>query len=139
MTTWICGNDGSRDFDFLGTAYDDVAAYAYDDTSQLTDADYTTQTDEDYVYDDNGNRTLVDGTDTYTTGDHNRLAGDGTYYFAYDNEGNVTGKYSDAAHTTAVEKYTWDHRNRLVQVELYVSGVLDKTIEYAGGTDDFPP
>ena len=124
------------DFDFLGTNYDDDASYTYDDTSQLTDADYTTQADENYVYDDNGNRTLVDGTDTYTTGDQNRLTSDGTYYYTYDNEGNRTGKYSDASRTTPVEKYFWDHRNRMTKTELYVSGELDKTVEYAYDHDN---
>jgi len=130
--TWdAAGRIMDIDFDFLGSAYDDDASYTYDNTSQLTDADYTTQTDEDYDYDANGNRTLVDGTESYTTGDHNRLLSDGTYYYTYDNEGNRTGKYSDPSHTTPVEKYFWDHRNRLTKTELYVSGELDKTVEYA--------
>ncbi len=64
------------------------------------------------------------------------MTSDGTYFYTYDSEGNRIGKYSDASHTTPVEKYFWDHRNRLTKTELYVSGVLDKTVEYAYGHDN---
>ncbi len=129
--TWdAAGRITDIDFDFLGSAYDDDASYTYDDTSQLTDADYTTQTDEDYDYDANGNRTLVDGTESYTTGDHNRLTSDGTYTYTYDNEGNVLTKTNIS--TSQSVEYTWDHRNRLVKITFKNSGgVPTKIVEYA--------
>ena len=47
---------------------EDVNDYGYDATGQLTSADYDTGSDESYTYDSNGNRVLVDGADSYTTG-----------------------------------------------------------------------
>ena len=100
------------DFDFLGSGSDDQADYTYDDTSQLTAADYVSQTDESYTYDNNGNRTLVDGTDSYATGDHNRMTSDGTYAYQYDHEGNRTRKYIasgdvDVENTSGIITTAW--------------------------------
>ena len=78
--------------DFLGTSYDDTASYYYENINQLTAENYNQQADKSYSYDDTGNRTMTG----YSTGDHNRLLSDGTFYYTYDNEGNQTGKYSDA-------------------------------------------
>ncbi len=66
-----------------------------------------------------------------------------TYTFAYDNEGNQTSrteKDSDG-NTVDVEDYSWDFRNRLVEVQSYtVSGTvntLTQTVVY--GYDAFGP
>ena len=77
-------------------------------------------------YDDNGNRTNTG----YATGDHNRLTADGTYTYAYDNEGNIISK-TDTSTSESVE-YTWDHRNRLTKVTFKnSSGTATKVVEYA--------
>jgi RHS repeat-associated protein len=49
----------------------------------------------------------------------NRLTGDGTYSYAYDNDGNMVGRTrtSDGQVTT----YTWDFRNRLTEVLIKTS------------------
>ncbi len=121
------------DFDFESLVGDDgETSYTYDDTGQLTAADYASdwQEDESYVYDDNGNRTLVDGTTSYTTGDHNRLTSDDTYNYTYDGEGNVHTKTTIA--TGESVEYTWDHRNRLTKVTYKNSGgTATKIVEYA--------
>jgi RHS repeat-associated protein len=89
---------------------DGTSDFAYDMTSQLTVADHDYQTDESYSYDVNGNRTMSG----YSTGADNRLLSDGVYNYAYDNEGNRISKTEIA--TGAATHYTWDHRNRLVEV-----------------------
>ncbi|NLS98225.1 MAG: DUF3836 domain-containing protein [Planctomycetaceae bacterium] len=94
--------------------------YSVKFNNQLTGADYDFQTDETYVYDENGNRTLVNGSTSYTTGDHNRLTSDGTYNYTYDNEGNVLTKTNIS--TSESVEYTWDHRNRLVKATFKNSG-----------------
>ena len=128
--TWDAAGE-LTDFDFTSLIGDDgTASYTYDDTSQLTGADYDYQDDESYVYDENGNRTLVDGTTTYTTGDHNRLTSDGTYNYTYDGEGNVLTKTNIS--TGESVEYTWDHRNRLTKVTYKNSGgTATKIVEYA--------
>src|SRR5947209_11531640 len=56
----------------------------------------------------------------YTTGTGNRLTADGTYTYAYDSAGNMTGRTrtSDGQVTT----FTWDFRNRLMEVLIKTSG-----------------
>jgi len=125
------------DFNITSAVGDDGNAdYDYDATGQLTDADYeyfTNQTDEEYTYDDNGNRTEANS-DTYATGDHNRLLEDGTYRYDYDEEGNRTLRYVDVDESeslttgdTEVTEYEWDHRNRLTSVADY-----DDYTDYTG-------
>ena len=112
---------------------DGDADYTYDDTNQLTDANY------------GGNR-ITSNTDTYATGDHNRLTSDGTYNYLYDGEGNRIARFenNDAGDTissgdTNITIYTWDHRNRLTKVTEYATyanyaadpKVPSKIVEYA--------
>jgi YD repeat-containing protein len=104
---------------------DGSSVYAYDQTDQLVAADHSYQPDEAYDYDQNGNRETANG-DAYATGDHNRLAFDGTYWYEYDGEGNRTMRYVwtdvdadgvvDPGERSEVTEYAWDHRNRLVSV-----------------------
>jgi len=56
----------------------------------------------------------------YSTTTGNRLTADGTYTYAYDNDGNMTGrtKTSNGEITT----FTWDYRNRLTEVLIKSSG-----------------
>jgi YD repeat-containing protein len=82
------------------TSPDGTANYTYDSRDQLVGADYDYQDDESYVYDENGNRVTATyestGTETYATGDHNRLLFDGTYRYQHDPEDNRTARFIDA-------------------------------------------
>jgi RHS repeat-associated protein len=62
----------------------------------------------------------------YVTGPNNQLLFDGTYWYAYDAEGNRTARFIDTngngvldAGDAAVTTYSWDHRNRLTRVTDY--------------------
>jgi hypothetical protein len=130
------------DFGFTSLVGDNGdVAYDYDETNQLTDADYSSdwQTDESYTYDENGNR-ITANSDTYATGDHNRLLSDGTYHYKYDGEGNRTARYVDVndndaldSGDTTITEYEWDHRNRLTKIteRAGFGGAATKIIEYA--------
>ena len=67
---------------------------------------------------------------------NNRIATDGTYNYSYDGEGNIVlrTKISDGSYTT----YTWDHRNRLIEVTDFDNQSAELTrIEYGyDGSDD---
>ncbi|MEZ6061267.1 MAG: RHS repeat-associated core domain-containing protein [Planctomycetaceae bacterium] len=93
-------------------------AYEYDALGQLTAADYSSGAsvaDQTFQYDENGNRTDPG----FVVAANNRIESDGTYNYAYDNEGNLirrtqigSGDYTE---------FTWDYRNRLTQVEQFDS------------------
>ncbi len=51
----------------------------------------------------------------YQTGTDNELLSDGTYKYTYDKDGNMTSQTNIA--TGSVTYYTWDYRNRLVEVK----------------------
>jgi RHS repeat-associated protein len=125
------------------TPPDGAVSYSYDSRSQLTGADYDYQDDESYVYDENGNRISAtnesSGTDAYPTGDHNRLAFDGTYTYSYDSEGNRTARFIDldangalSAGDTEVTEYTWDVANRLTRIveRATADGPATKVFDY---------
>jgi RHS repeat-associated protein len=104
--------------DFLKHGAQEVK-YTYDKLGQLTDVDYddnSIQPDEWYRYDANGNRTssYLQGSG-YVTGPYNRLLSDGTFDYEYDNEGSLVRKTQIT--TRAITTFTYDLRNRLVQVE----------------------
>jgi RHS repeat-associated protein len=90
------------------TGPEGTLTYTYDAAGELTAVGGARS--ENYSYDLNGNRTMSG----YTTGTGNRLTGDGTYTYSYDNEGNLVSKtrLSDSEQWT----YTWDYRDRLTQV-----------------------
>jgi len=83
--------------------------FQFDEVGQLEDVDINGIDSEDYAYDDNGNRST--GT---VIGPYNRLLENGTLSYAYDNEGNLTQITSQGG--SPLVTYTWDQRNRLVQV-----------------------
>ncbi|GAB6188178.1 Calx-beta domain-containing protein [Thermopirellula anaerolimosa] len=102
------------------TSSDGTVTYSYDATGQLIGADYSgSPADESYAYDANGNRTNPG----YVIGAGNRLLSDGTYRYLYDAEGNRIARFIDVDEDgvldggdTDITQYTWDNRNRLVQV-----------------------
>ena len=123
---WITSHDSD-------IASEDVTSYTYDNVGQLTGVDYASSTDESYTYDENGNRITANG-DTYTTGDANQTKSDGTYTYIYDDNGNLQFRYVDADESetlnsgdTDITEYTWDNRNRLVEVSEY-----DDYADYTG-------
>ncbi|RCS50455.1 hypothetical protein DTL42_11260 [Bremerella cremea] len=111
-------DEGNRLTDFTVAGYSaEDATYTYDDTDQLTGADRSgTTSDESYTYDENGNRTGG----SYSTDDNNQILSDGTYNFTYDDEGNRLTKTNIS--TGEVIEYSWDYRNRLVNITTKTSG-----------------
>jgi YD repeat-containing protein len=104
---------------------DGTSDYSYNPRDELTATNHSNQTDESYSYDDTGNRKNAG----YVTGDHNRLLSDGTYNYAYDNEGNRTRRVAIA--TGEVTEYGWDTRNRMTSVVTKASGgSVIKAVEY---------
>jgi RHS repeat-associated protein len=90
---------------------DGISNFSYDKTSQLTGADHApTRPDENYSYDLNGNRTGG----SYQTGTNNLTTEDAEFTYLFDKVGNRTRRTEKA--TGHYEQYTFDHRNRLVQV-----------------------
>jgi len=83
--------------------------YAYDELYRLIEATHPTMPTEEFSYDPVGNRM---GT---TVNAANRLLDDGSYTYAYDNNGNLTGKTSKTD-PNDVTTYVYDPENRLVQV-----------------------
>jgi RHS repeat-associated protein len=108
-----------------GTA-SDTLAYGYTSNDQLTSVTHTNTSfaNESFGYDANGNR----DTTGYSTGTGNRLSGDGTYNYAYDDEGNLTSKTAIA---TGIETtYAYDYRNRLTGVQQVSGGVTTTLAQY---------
>src|SRR5579875_3710623 len=100
------------------TSYQDnnnsVLTYSYDANGELTGASGTLNGSNysvSYSYDLNGNRTMAG----YQTGTGNELLSDGTYNYTYDKDGNTLTQTNIA--TGSVTYYTWDYRNRLVEVK----------------------
>src|SRR5579875_3391351 len=89
-------------------------SYSYDAVGELTGATGTLNGSNysvSYSYDLNGNRTMAG----YQTGTGNELLSDGTYNYTYDKDGNLVSQTNIA--TGSVTYYTWDYRNRLVEVK----------------------
>ncbi len=118
--------------------------FGYDDHNQLETELVTTavgsgNTSTKYYYDESGNRigtsfissadpnqfiepdNVPAGTGVYTVGAANRLLQDTAYTYRYDNEGNLIERKLINPPIVSIdvrtEKYEWDHRNRLLQVE----------------------
>jgi RHS repeat-associated protein len=88
--------------------------YGYDANGELTSASGTLNGSSysvSYSYDANGNRTMAG----YQTGTGNELLSDGTYNYTYDKDGNTLTQTNIS--TGSVTYYTWDYRNRLVEVK----------------------
>jgi len=120
-------DQANRLTEFLVAGYsaEDVI-YNYDDTDQLIAADRDgSGNDESYSYDANGNRTLSG----YSTGGNNQLLSDGTFNYAYDDEGNRLSKTNIA--TGELVEYSWDHRNRLTGIVTKDSlGIVTHEVQY---------
>jgi RHS repeat-associated protein len=111
--------------------WDDAVDYSYDERNQLTGADTGNFfTARSYGYDDAGNRTELNG-QPIDVDPGNRVVDDGTYTYAYDEEGNLVSR-TDADGNERVLVY--DYRNRLVAVQDYagtaMSGTLAQEVRY---------
>ena len=122
------------------TSSDGTVTYTYDAIGQLLSAAYSNEsiTDESYTYDANGNRTSATGSASVVGAD-NQLLSDGTYYYAYDAEGNRIAKFIDTdadglldEGDTSITQYTWDARNRLTEVTNYATygGSASQVVDY---------
>jgi RHS repeat-associated protein len=98
-------DEDSRVTGFQGPT--DSVTYSYDGNNELLTVNGTRA--ETYSYDHNGNRNMTG----YVTGTGNQMTADGTYTYSYDNEGNMLTKSGGGLLVT----YTWDYRNRLINVQ----------------------
>ncbi|MEM9446599.1 MAG: RHS repeat-associated core domain-containing protein [Verrucomicrobiota bacterium] len=91
--------------------------YTYDLTGQLTDAvrpSFPTET-ENFAYDDAGNRTSANSQNyTLQLDEHNQYDQVSNYTLSHDLEGNLIARTDNTS--GEVQRYTYDHRNRLAQV-----------------------
>jgi YD repeat-containing protein len=108
------------------SSIDGTSAYTYDGAGQLIETDHTgtyQADDEGYEFDLNGNRLDVTGggTSSYVIGPNNEILDDGVYTYTYDQEGNRLTKFRKTPTSTYDDYtfYTYDHRNRLVDVSFY--------------------
>ena len=94
-------------------------------------------------YDSSGNREEIKEDDVqvadYTVDAFNRVTCDGTYHYDYDPEGNRVAKFVDGTPANGTldsgdtdwTEYTWDNRNRLIQVESGATyGTTDVTVAF---------
>ncbi len=86
-----------------------VTDYDYDDLNQLIEEDPGAS--QTYDYDLSGNREMTG----YVFGPGNRIEEDGTWTYTYDDEGNLVSRYTGHGLT---QTFTYDHRNRLTDIEL---------------------
>ncbi|HEX9259267.1 MAG TPA: Ig-like domain-containing protein [Acidimicrobiales bacterium] len=121
-----------------------TTAYTYDGAARLTSATPPAGSglpNEQYSYDPVGNRissaTSPLGSFTYNSGD--RLLGDATYAYTYDNEGNLLTRTQRSSGATTT--YTWTAEHQLVGIT-YPDGSsstfrydpLGRRVEIADGT-----
>ena len=109
------------------TTSSDTTGYTYTNNNQLTEVTHTDTAlsgPEMFSYDANGNRTMTG----YSTDPGNELHSDGTYDYTYDADGNMITQTDIASGDETV--YTYDYRNRLVEVQQVVSGVTSMVAQY---------
>jgi RHS repeat-associated protein len=103
--------------------------YVYDLNNQLTSASAPLQATETFNYDSYGNRTQ-DNKGTYSYDNTKQLLEeDHSFFYAYDNNGNLTSKISKADNSD-VENYIYNSQNRMIGYENYIDGVLTKSANY---------
>ena len=118
------------------TSNDGTATYSYDPTGQLI-----AQLQAGKPVSRIRMMPMATATPTvdYVTGADNRLLSDGTYWYAYDAEGNRTAKFIDVnadgildAGDTDIAVYIWDARERLVEVTDYAvfGGIATQIVDY---------
>jgi len=109
-----------------GGATTNTLGYTYTANDQLTGVTHTNASfaNESFGYDANGNRNAAG----YSTATGNRLTGDGTSTYGYDDEGNLTSRTQISSGNQTL--YTWDYRNRLTAVDSKVGGTTTPVARY---------
>jgi len=109
-----------------GGASTDTLTYGYTSDNQLTAVTHANGSfaNESFGYDPNGNRNSSGD----ATGTNNELSTDGTYSYAYDDEGNLTSKTQIGTGNQTL--YSWDFRNRLTEVDQVVGGTRSVVAAY---------
>ena len=104
----------------------DTTDYTYTANNQLTGVTHSNSSfaNESFSYDANGNRTMTGD----STGTGNELTSDGTYDYTYDNDGNLITQTDIATGDETI--YSYDFRNRLVEVQQVVGGVESVLAQY---------
>lgn len=130
-------DDDSRVTSYTNYSYeDDNGTYTYDHTHQLTEEDIQLGgyggpiASHLFDWDANGNPTGTSSSgpdgyggtyysseDGFLTGDGNRLLCDGRYDYQYDPAGHLVKRLGLASGANAETDYTWDNRDRLVEVK----------------------
>ncbi len=102
----------------------DARTYTYDPDGQLTSVTINNVLANSYQYDANGNSAAANT----SIGSNNELLDDGTYTYAYDNNGQLISRTADASGPGIVPytEYQYDNRGRLVSEtqKTGVTGIL---------------
>ena len=99
--------------------------YGYDHAGQFVSVDKEAVRSESYQYDANGNRVGA----RMVVGPGNQILADGTFRYAYDNEGNLVEKTRISNDEKWI--YTYDHRNRMTRAESRAaSGATTNVVNY---------
>jgi len=123
-------NSISHDYDKTANRTTNVepagtTAYNYDPVYRLLKSSLGTTTKELFTYDATGNRTSgPQASTTYTIDQGNQLAASPNVTFAYDNNGNITGKTT----LSGTYSYIYDDENRLTEVRF--NGTAIATYKY---------
>ena len=128
-----------------------TVTYGYDANGQVISTTYGSATHPlnpggdnaiDLTYDENGNRTALDGTVYGPVDEYNRLSTDSAgLAYDYDDEGNLIARYTDNDSDgeldentdSDIAKFEYDYRNRLTRVEQYSGqgvGSLSSAVDY---------
>jgi len=106
--------------------WDAPVTYTYDDTNQLlSDTTASSHYSNTYEYNLAGNRTEKDG-EAQTIVAGNRVTYDGTYTYAYDEEGNIVKRTDPDGNE---RQLTYDYRNRLTEVKDYTGTIAGGTLK----------
>ncbi len=117
------------------TSNDGTASYSYDPTGELVGASYDNSALQQRILHLRCQRKPRDGQRKHVhDGADNRLLSDGVYRYEYDGEGNRTARFIDNnpdgvldAGDTDIAEYTWDARERLIEVKDYATFGGDPT------------
>ncbi len=111
---------------WAGGAHSDTTDYTYTNNNQLTGVTHTDTSfaNESFSYDANGNRNMTG----YSTPTGNELTTDGTYDYTYDNNGNLITQTDILSGDETI--YSYDFRNRLIEVQQVVSGTTSTLAVY---------
>ena len=108
------GNRSAKTDDLAGV----TSGYTYDKIYELTQVLQGANTTESYSYDSVGNRLSSLSLSPYNYNTSNQLTSTPSASYAYDSNGNTTGKTDSTGTTT----YSWDYENRMTSATLPGTG-----------------